>query len=232
MDREGNAMVKSRIIKELANSTVDLHTSLKRAKVIFQEVGNEELNQWLKNEIGGYKNLEDVPPYRKIKGELKGCYIEGMANYTNALISLDNVDEETAEGLMCCSAGQSIYALQEAIKANHSFARRLNAQECAWLSAKTGRKIYAAEVAVDVSAVINILSTVENLLLDTFLLLEKEFGVLDDLDIDLDKKTEDEKQVIAEKIVIILQDNSVTIGEKSKIKDSTIASSIRNKAIR
>ncbi|HCQ6355916.1 hypothetical protein NMF85_07910 [Clostridioides difficile] len=58
-------MVKSRIIKELANSTVDLHTSLKRAKVIFQEVGNEELNQWLKNEIGGYKNLEDVPPYRK-----------------------------------------------------------------------------------------------------------------------------------------------------------------------
>ena len=53
-------MENSKIIKELANSAIDLNTSLKRAKVIFQKIGSTELNQWIKNEIEGYKNLEDI----------------------------------------------------------------------------------------------------------------------------------------------------------------------------
>jgi hypothetical protein rflaF_00555 len=65
---------------------------------------------------------------------------------------------------------------------------------------------------------------VENLLLETFLMLEKEFGVLDDLDIEWDGKTEDEQKVIIEKITVIFQDNSVSIGNGNKIKNSTIAS--------
>ena len=76
----------------------------------------------------------------------------------------------------------------------------------------------------------NIIPVVENLLLETFLLLEKEFGVLDDLDIDWDSKTEDEQQVIVEKIIIIFQDNSVSVGNGNKIKNSTVASNISNKA--
>ena len=76
----------------------------------------------------------------------------------------------------------------------------------------------------------NIIPVVENLLLETFLLLEKEFGALDDLDIDWDSKTEDEQKVIVEKIIIIFQDNSVSVGNGNKIKNSTVASSISNKA--
>lgn len=63
MDGGVDIMANSKIIKELANSTIDLNTSLKRAKVIFQKIGSTELNQWIKNEIEGYKNLEDIPSY-------------------------------------------------------------------------------------------------------------------------------------------------------------------------
>ena len=76
----------------------------------------------------------------------------------------------------------------------------------------------------------NIIPVVVNLLLETFLLLEKEFGVLDDLDIDWDSKTKDEQKVIVEKIIIIFQDNSVSVGDGNKIKNSTVASNISNKA--
>ncbi len=120
-------MAKSKIIKELANGTIDLHTSLKRAKVIFQGVGSEKLNQWLKNEIEGYKNLEDIPSYRKVTGHLKGCYIENGVDFKNVSIPLNNVDEDIVKGLTRNSAGQSIYALQEAIKAKQTFTRILNA---------------------------------------------------------------------------------------------------------
>lgn len=230
MDGGVDIMANSKIIKELANGTIDLNTSLKRAKVIFQKIGSTELNQWIKNEIEGYKKLEDIPLYRRVKGCLKGCYIEGGLNCKNLLIPLDNVEEEIIEGLTYNSAGQSIYALQEAIKTGQSFVRRLETYECKWLSAKTGRIIYEAEVETDTSQVMNIIPVVENLLLETFLLLEKEFGVLDDLDIDWDSKTEDEQQVIVEKIIIIFQDNSVSVGDGNKIKNSTVASNISNKA--
>ena len=68
-------MAKSQIIKDLANGTVDLHTSLKRAKVIFQEIGSEDSSRWIRNELEGYKDKEDVPEYRKVRGSLVGCYI-------------------------------------------------------------------------------------------------------------------------------------------------------------
>ena len=151
-------------------------------------------------------------------------------NCKNLLIPLDNVEEEIIEGLTYNSAGQSIYALQEAIKTGQSFVRRLEPYECKWLSAKTGQIIYEAEVETDTSQVMNIIPVVENLLLETFLLLEKEFGVLDDLDIDWDSKTKDEQKVIVEKIIIIFQDNSVSVGDGNKIKNSTVASNISNKA--
>lgn len=222
-------MATSKIIIELANSAIDLHTSLKRARVIFHKVGSVELNQWLKNEIEGYKNLEDIPSYRKVRGHLKGCYIEGGMDFKNTSIPLNNIEEEAIEGLTYNSAGQSIYALQEAIKAKQSFTRILSSQECAFLSAKTGRRIYAAEAETDTSAVMNIIPAVENLLLETLIFLETEFGELDDLDIDWDSKTTIEQKKIVEKIIIIFQDNSVTIGDKNKIKDATIASNILNK---
>lgn len=230
MDGGIDIMANSKIIKELANGSIDLNTSLKRAKVIFQKIGSIELDKWIKNEIEGYKNLEDIPPYRKVKGCLKGCYIKDGLNYKNLLIPLDNVDEEVIKGLIYNSAGQSIYALQQAISAGQSFVRRLEPYECKWLSAKTGRIIYEAEVETDTSEVMNIIPVVENLLLETFLLLEKEFGVLDELDIDWDSKTEDEQKIIVEKIIVIFQDNSVTVGEGNKIKNSTIASNISNRA--
>ena len=47
-------MPKSKIIKDLANGTVDTLTALKRTKVLLAEFENEDLNTWISNEITGY----------------------------------------------------------------------------------------------------------------------------------------------------------------------------------
>lgn len=111
-------MAKSQIIKDLANGTVDLHTSLKRAKVIFQEIGSEDLSRWIRNELEGYKNKEDVPEYRKVRGSLVGCYIVGNMKCENVAIPTDNVDEDVVDGLLVNYAKQSVFALQHAIAEN------------------------------------------------------------------------------------------------------------------
>ena len=75
--------------------------------------------------------------------------------------------------------------------------------------------------------IINIFSKVTSKLLDILLLLEKEFGNLDELDIDVDNKTEEELEEICNKLqIIIYNDKRVTIGNNNRIKDSTIASNI------
>ena len=55
------------------------------------------------------------------------------------------------------------------------------------------------------------------------LLLEEEFGNLDDLDVDLLSKPEEKIREIEDKIfVIIYEDNSITIGDNNKMKNTSI----------
>ena len=62
-------------------------------------------------------------------------------------------------------------------------------------------------------------------MLDVLLLLEKEFGNLDDLDIDLTSKSNDEIQNIASNIMILLyNDNSIVVGDNNRMKDTSISS--------
>ena len=76
--------------------------------------------------------------------------------------------------------------------------------------------------------VLNIFPKVESKLLDILSYLEKQFGNLDDLDIDIESKSKDELNNIINHIhVLIYNDKSVTLGDNNKIKDSNIASSIK-----
>ena len=87
--------------------------------------------------------------------------------------------------------------------------------------------ITSARVVVGSQLLNNIFSVIENKLLDVLVLLEKEFGCLDDLDLDMSTKTEEEINSLNERLVVLIyNDNSVTIGNENKIKGSTIASSV------
>ena len=86
--------------------------------------------------------------------------------------------------------------------------------------------ITSARVVFDAQSIKRIFAAIENRLLDILILLEKEFGNLDELDLDCSSKSEDDIKMISDRIaVIIYNDMRVTIGDNNKIKDSKIASS-------
>lgn len=65
-------------------------------------------------------------------------------------------------------------------------------------------------------------------MLDALVVLEKELENLDELDIDISAKTSDELKVIINKlIVIVYNDNSVSVEDGNRIKNSAIASSLK-----
>ena len=63
-------MAKSMIIKDIANGTIDTTTALKRAKILFAELDNAELLNWVNYEISGYPVDANLPDYRIERGAL------------------------------------------------------------------------------------------------------------------------------------------------------------------
>ena len=125
---------------------------------------------------------------------------------------------------------EGVDALEHLIQFNENPENRLGKQipaDCFPLFNKYNNDpfmiITSARVEVSTHNLSNVISIIENRLLDSLLLLEKEFGNLDELDIDTSGKSTLEIEEIANKItVLVYNDNRVTIGDGNKIKDSSI----------
>lgn len=233
-------MAKSKIIKELANGVIDITTVLKRAKVLFSEFKNEILLNWASYEISGYPENYPLPDYRILSGKLMGSYFKGsMASHmkwNNVSIPLGSMPEDMVDKLLSISLYEGVDALNHLVqqneKAEGNVGKIIPADLFSAISLYNNDPymiITSAQVIVGSHHIINIISTIENKLLDALILLENEFGNLDELDIDTSTKTPEEiSKLTKELIVIIYNDQSVNIGDGNKIKDSNIASLIEN----
>lgn len=231
-------MAKSKIILDLANSSVDTMTALKRAKVLLLELENDKLLEWVNCEIAGYPSDAEVPEYRVVQGNLMGSYIKGsMANHmkwNNVSLPLGKMPDEIRDRILNVSFHEGVDALKKLLESTDDEERQLGATlpaEFFPIIAKCNNDPYmniiSARVVIGSQFVQNIFSVIENKLLDIFMILEKEFGNLDSLDIDVSGKSEEELHKISERMVVVIyNDNRVTVGNGNKIKDSNIASSI------
>lgn len=225
-------MAKSKIIKDLANGEVDTSIALKRAKVLFSELDNEKLLEWVNCEISGYSSESQLPDYRIIEGNLMGSYFKGsMASHmkwNNVSIPLGTMPEDIKRDLLSVCLCDGIDALKRLIQIDENTEGSLGKQLPADAFPIFNRYnndpymiITSARVEIGSHCISNIISIIENRLLDALLILEKEFGVLDELDISVSEKTPGEIDEIANKItVLIYNDNRITIGNDNKIKDS------------
>ena len=231
-------MAKSKIIKELANGVINTTTALKRAKVLFSELKNETLLNWVNYEISGYPENNPLPDYRILSGKLMGSYFKGsMASHmkwNNVSIPLGNMPEDVVDKLLSVPLYEGVDALihliQQNEKAEGNVGKIIPADLFSAISFYNNDPymiITSAQVIVGSHHVTNIITTIENKLLDALILLENEFGNLDELDIDTSTKTAEEiSKLTKELIVIIYNDQSVNIGDGNRIKDSNIASLI------
>lgn len=228
-------MGRSQIIKDLANSKCDLAISLKRTKVLIKLLGDDRLINWINSEIEGYKEEKDIPRYRKLKGNFIGTYTLGtfgrIISYNNVPIPLGNMPIKDKENFLTSYFKQGIPTLEQILKDSEAmFSKFVSTDICRAIEKLVGNpyfSIVSGNVVVDKMEVMNIISYVENSLLDVLMLLEKKFGNLDELDIDVESKDNEEIENIKNAIyVMIFNDNSVIIGNNNKIKDSTIGSNI------
>ena len=231
-------MAKSQIIKELANGRINVEIALKRTKVLISELNCPEIKAWINYELSGYPDNVKLPVYRKCYGMLIGSYFKGsisnLIKYNNVPISLGKMPKEERDTMLLIQFTESIGALYELSnntrKEKQQIGRAIPAEMYPFIAMYNDdmyMNITAVRVIVGNHKIDEIFSAVENKLLDTLLLLEKEFGNLDELDIDLTIKTSEEiDNVIKEMNIIIFNDNSITIGDDNKIKDAEISTEL------
>lgn len=232
-------MAKSKIIKDLANSSVDTITALKRTKVLVSALNNAEISKWLDYEISGYPTDATLPSYRKVHGSLMGSYFKGsMANHmtwNNVSIPLGKMPDDIKELLLSVEFHEGVEALRKLAQTSQDSGNQLGKTipadffpAIATYNNDPYMIITSARVVIGEHIISNIFSIIESKLLDMLMILEKEFGCLDELDIDTTAKSEEEIEAINNKIlVLVYNDNRVSIGDGNKIKDSTIASEIK-----
>lgn len=64
----------SQIQKEVLDVDIPLSSILLKAKVLAYKLGNAEFKNWVKSELDGYQNKDDIPRYRIIQVSPKGHY--------------------------------------------------------------------------------------------------------------------------------------------------------------
>ena len=224
-------MAKSEIVKQLARGKVDTEVALKQLKLLLAEFPDENISSWVNKELTGYKSKDELPPYRKFPGTLRGTILNYTTKATNVGIPLSpDAPKDLYEFCNIVEFRESIGALKSLLghEANGSLGVNVPPDYYPYIikySLMTMTAVLGAQVQVGSTAIPHILSEVDNRLLDIFLLLEKEFGNLDNLDIDLSCKSDEQIEDIQRKInVYIYNDNSISIGDENEISDAIIAS--------
>jgi hypothetical protein len=191
-------MGKSQIIKDLVNNTVSLDESLTRLKLILSDLNKPELLSWVESELtGNFSEIKTIPEYRKlypqliaeISGNHLGTYVHNMR------VSIDYKLEITLTAPIAFLengvAGKHIIKQVDSSVITDYFIELSSSGHLSRAYWDFGEHLYVAKL---------ILPIVKQKALNILRLLEKEFGSLDDYDIDISSKTDDEITKIVDKI--------------------------------
>lgn len=222
-------MARSKIIKDFTSSDMSIEIALKKLRVLFSNLNDEKLTNWAKCELEGYESGSDIPSYRVVSGRLLSTLIVGSVyngvKYTNYPLTLLNFSEEKSNKILSSNVLQSVSSLESIVSQKTATQKPILPTAYTQLEKLCGinASIMSAYVEFDYTVTQDVLSKINGKILDTLLTLEKEFGNLDDLDIDISTKDTKELKEIVNHIQVNLYDNSITIGDNNKIKNSDIA---------
>ena len=182
-------MAKSKIIKELANKEVALEVAFNRLLIIASDLNNDDLINWATNELNGYSKDSKIPKYREGKmGHIVYSGINGRMQVNNQPLPLSIFDKELLDYIKVNYFDQDIATIEQfAFGDNGNIGLDLT-DLAGIVHKKTSILCLKITMQFPKEIFIGLLSTIRTKLLKVFIELDKEFGCLDDLDVDTNTK--------------------------------------------
>lgn len=180
-------MAKSKILKQLANNEIDIVVTLSRLMIISNDIGNDDLYEWSKNELNGYNLSDKIPSYRLLDvGQITYSGIKGMIQLKHNPIPITAFSPEERSLIANTTITQSVNAIQKLADPTN---KEKVGRDLTFLAEsfykRQGIQCYSIYMNYGYSDFENILGQIRTKLLSVFIKLDKEFGCLDDLDVDV-----------------------------------------------
>jgi hypothetical protein len=167
--------VLDEIVVSLSNESAPVTDSLLKTKVLLHKLGHAELVDWVNNELNGYSDTAELPPYRHLKGTILANVSNGFYRHTSHPLPLMHLTDSQMENLTTSWASQSVAVIEGMLTSTANKPARLHADppmEANGLLGKSLERTYRVErawLAIDYSALKGVLIQVRSRLLDFIL---------------------------------------------------------------
>lgn len=190
-----------------------------------------ELDNWVNSELNGYKNVDDVPEYRRFRGEVTANFIIRtafkMMEYQNTPLPTANLSDEIPNIIEEGIFFEGISAIKE--MEGNELGKSIPPEMYRDLARGTNiTSITSATTRVSKTAPTEIIASMEAKILEILCILEKEFGVLEELDIECSDKSDQEINEVCQKILNWKMPN-LDIQKRLRLEQKKKEESIRRK---
>ncbi|MEN2402382.1 hypothetical protein GKZ90_0021510 [Flavobacterium sp. MC2016-06] len=178
------------IVNELIDTEKSINSPLLKTKVLASRLQNETLLRWVSNELKGYNHSDELPDYRKFKGNIVGTYIVGNQQYNNQPVPIIGIDDEFRKSLTNMNFYDSVSSLENLKredgrgKLEHVFPAEITGLiEENWINmGNPYLQLVNCKRWVAGNAVAGILASIRNNLLDFMLKIDSEFGNITEIE--------------------------------------------------
>jgi hypothetical protein len=170
------------IIEILSSEKPNLINALIKTKLLLHKLDKKELIEWVNNEINGYAENMEVPPYRVVNAQVLANIVNIAYHINGHPIPLAHLNPEYGESLEIAKLRQSLGVLEEfAVGDNNRIQSPIPMDANPLLSKglASGFKVQRAWCEISTTEITQILIKVRSTLLDFILMLSDKFG--DDL---------------------------------------------------
>lgn len=223
-------MATSKIIAEFAGGEINIENTLKRIIVLTSKFEDKKITLWAQNEIGGYDDNTDVPKYRVLEGIIMGSYqIWGggiLQTHSNKRLPTIGLTEDQLVTICTKKFKNGVLGLRGFLGVTGCI-YPLPMESYYLFEKDTNIQVINAHISYSGGQMQNILSKIDVVTLNVLIELEKNFGLLDSLDVSLESKSKNEQNQIAQTLIsIIYNDNKIEIGDNNKMVRTNILSGI------
>ena len=224
-------MAKSKIIKDLVTESITVAQALDRLLIIAMELEDKALLKWTRQEKSGYIDGE-VPEYRKVQLTPMGTFqvvgagqIMTCRNKTLPTMGVPDDFKESMDNHFVKDGVATILNTIESIEKGHSAGISVPPELFSMFEKNTNMSILNASLVVNKTDFVRIVNSTKTRMIEILTMLEKNFGCLDELDIDVRDYDTNEISKLREELMKIIDgkpSGTTYIITKSKIKNSNV----------
>ncbi|BBD23998.1 hypothetical protein [Enterococcus faecalis] len=206
-------MAKSQLIKDIATNNISLEEALQRLLLITSELDDLDISNWILSELNGYNSEDIIPEYRKnISYRLIYSGINGNFQITNQPLPLHYFSEKIRTCFSDITVKESIKSIESIVEKGEKVGMDLTSLAFD-IYENTGIKCSKIFQEYNKISLEHILSNIKSKLILFLIDLEKQFGNLDNLDIEENQLTVDKKEAASNSFSEIVYDGKVANNE-------------------